>query len=129
MVLRQNLVPLSYTSLPVLSTASTRQTLNLAHVANGTYAGGSFKTSFLIFNISTSPANVTLALTQDNGTPLNVTIPARDGRHIQLPVPWSRRVALPPDRRIRRPVRRRSHHSLQRPDRRILHFHRLQLAG
>ena len=75
MVLRQNLAPLSYTSLPVVPAASTSKTLNLAHVANGTYAGGSFRTSFLIFNISTSPANVILALTQDNGTPLNVTIP------------------------------------------------------
>jgi len=77
MVLRQNLTPLSYTSLPVVSTASTKLTLNLAHVANGVYAGGSFKTSFLIFNISTSPANVTLALTQDAGTPLSVTISGR----------------------------------------------------
>ena len=75
MVLRQNLTPLSYTSLPVVSTTSTKQTLNLAHAANGTYTGGSFKTSFLIFNISASPANVTLALTQDNGTPLSVTVP------------------------------------------------------
>jgi hypothetical protein len=77
MVLRQNLTPLSYTSLPVVSTSSTKQTLNLAHVANGTYAGGSFKTSFLIFNISASLANVTLALTQDNGTPFSVTIQGR----------------------------------------------------
>ena len=77
MVLRQNLTPLSYTSLPVVSTASTKQTLNVAHVANGTYASGSFKTSFLIFNISASPANVVLALTQDNGTPFSVTIPGR----------------------------------------------------
>jgi hypothetical protein len=77
MVLRQNLTPLSYTSLPVVPTSSTKLTLNLAHVANGTFAGGSFKTSFLIFNISTSPANVTLTLTQDNGTPLIVTIPGR----------------------------------------------------
>jgi hypothetical protein len=77
MVLRQNLTPLSYTSLPVVSTSSTKATLNLAHVANGTYASGSFKTSFLIFNISASPANVVLALTQDNGTPLSVTIQGR----------------------------------------------------
>jgi len=77
MVLRQNLTPLSYTSLPVVPTSSTNQTLNLAHVANGVYANGSFKTSFLIFNISASPANVTLALTQDNGNPLSVTISGR----------------------------------------------------
>ncbi len=74
MVLRQNLTPLSYTSLPVVSTSSTKLTLNLPHEANGTYSGGIFKTSYLIFNISSSPANVTLALTQDNGNPLNATI-------------------------------------------------------
>ena len=77
MVLRQNLTPLSYTSLPVVSISSTGQTLNLAHVANGGYAGGSFKTSFLIFNISANPANVTLALTGNDGSPFNVTIPGR----------------------------------------------------
>ena len=77
MVLRQNLTPLSYTSLPVVSTSSTKLTLNLAHEANGTHSDGSFKTSYLIFNISASPANVTLALTQDNGNPLNVAILGR----------------------------------------------------
>ena len=65
----QNASTLSYTSLPVVSTASTKQALNLAQVANG----GGYQTSFLIFNISASPANVTLTLTNDNGDPLSVT--------------------------------------------------------
>ena len=64
LVLRQNGTPLSYTSLPAVPTTSTKTILNLAHVANGAYGGGSYKTSFLIFNLSsTLPANVTLSLT------------------------------------------------------------------
>jgi hypothetical protein len=56
MVLRQNESPLSFTSLPVVPTSSTKRKLNLAQVANGSYGGGSYKNSFLIFNISTTPA-------------------------------------------------------------------------
>jgi hypothetical protein len=75
MVLRQyqHASTLSYTSLPVVPSSSTKQTLNLAQVADG----GGYQTSFLIFNISASPATATLALTDDNGNPLNVTIPGR----------------------------------------------------
>ena len=77
LVLRENASPLSFTSLPAVSTASTRTTLNLAQVANGSYGSGSYKTSFLIFNISAVATNVTLTLTSDNGTPLSVTIPGQ----------------------------------------------------
>ncbi len=73
-VLRQNASPLSYTSLPGVSTASARQTLNLAQVANGSYGSGSYRTSFLIFNLSSSPADVNLNLTDDSGQPLSLTI-------------------------------------------------------
>jgi hypothetical protein len=72
MVLRQfssSTAP-SYTSLPVVPASSTQTTLNLAQVANG----GGYLTSFLIFNISSSPANVSLSLTKSDGSPLNVTI-------------------------------------------------------
>lgn len=65
----------SFTSLPVVPRSSTKSLLNLAHVANGSYGSISFKSSFLIFNISSSAANVTLALTKDDGSPLTVTIP------------------------------------------------------
>lgn len=77
LVLRQyqTSTQLSYTSLPTVPRSSTKLTLNLAHVANGNYGSISFKTSFLIFNISSSPATVALALTQDNGSPFTVTIP------------------------------------------------------
>jgi hypothetical protein len=47
---------------------------DLPQVANGSFAEGMYKTSFLLFNISGSTANVTLALTKDDGTPFPVTI-------------------------------------------------------
>ena len=65
----------SYTSLPAVPRSSTKLTMNLAQVANGSYGSVSFKTSFLIFNISPSPANVALALTKDDGSPFTVSIP------------------------------------------------------
>jgi hypothetical protein len=70
-------MPLSYTSLPVVPTSSTKLTLNLAQVANGSYGGASFKTSFLIFGVSPGTANVTLSLTKDDGSPFSVTMPGR----------------------------------------------------
>jgi hypothetical protein len=73
-VLRQNQTPISYTSLPVVPTSSTTQSLNLAQVANGSYSGGSFKTSFLLFNLASTAADVTLSLTKDDGSPFPVTI-------------------------------------------------------
>jgi PKD repeat protein len=75
-VLRENDSPLSFTSLPVVSTSSSQQTLSLPQVANGVFGNGSYKTSFLIFNISSIPANVHLALSDDLGNPLSMTIPA-----------------------------------------------------
>ena len=73
-VLRQNAAPLSYTSLPEVSTTSNQSTLYLPQVANGSYGSGSYQTSFLIFNISASPANVNLSLTGNDGNPLSLTI-------------------------------------------------------
>jgi hypothetical protein len=63
----------TFTSLPVVPRSSTKMTLNLPQIANGSFGNISFKTSFLIFNISQSVANVTLALTNDNGEPMTVT--------------------------------------------------------
>jgi len=74
MVLRQNAAPLSYTSLSGVSTTSSQQTVKLAQVANGSYGSGSYRTSFLIYNISAAPASVNLKLTDDGGRPLIVSI-------------------------------------------------------
>ncbi len=76
-VLRQNTTPLSYTSLSGISTASTQKIMNLAQVANGSFGSGGYKTSFLIFNISAVPANLTLSLTNDRGRPWKVPITGR----------------------------------------------------
>ncbi len=46
----------------------------LPHVANGMFAGGSFRTTFVVVNNTDSTANAVLSLTKDNGDPLNVTI-------------------------------------------------------
>jgi hypothetical protein len=73
--LRQNDPPLSYTSLPAVSSSSVKKSFSLAQVANGTFDGGSFQTTFLLFNISSTSATVTLSLTKGNGTPFPVNIP------------------------------------------------------
>lgn len=75
MVLRQSSSPFGFTSLPVISRYSTQTNMSLAQVANGSNAGGSFRTSFLLFSTSSKTANVTLELTKDDGTPFQVTIP------------------------------------------------------
>ena len=73
--LYQDPLKLCYTSLPVVSQSSTQLSQKLSQAANGAFAGLSFKNSFLIFNISSSTADVTLALTQNDGSPMTVTIP------------------------------------------------------
>lgn len=77
MVLRQyhNPSKTSFTSLPVVPRSSGKASFNFPQVATGAYGGIGNRTSFLIFNISAAPADVNLALTQDNGSPLTVTIP------------------------------------------------------
>jgi hypothetical protein len=61
---------LSYTSCPVVSATSTQKTFNLAQVVNGK----SFKTTFMLFNISSSTATVNLTLADTTGSPLPVTL-------------------------------------------------------
>jgi hypothetical protein len=77
LTLRQISTPLTYTSTPVVPTASTQKTFNLAQVVNGTSADTGYKTAFMLFNFSTSSANITLALAKDTGTPFSVVIPGQ----------------------------------------------------
>jgi hypothetical protein len=72
LVLRQysSSTALSFTTLPAFPTSSTETTLHLAQVGDG----GGYQTSFLIFNISSSPANVTINLKNDGGNAMNVTM-------------------------------------------------------
>ena len=46
-------------------------------MANGSFADGKFKTSFLLFNVSSNSASAVLSLTKDDGTPFPVTIEGR----------------------------------------------------
>ncbi|MGA2262565.1 MAG: carboxypeptidase-like regulatory domain-containing protein [Acidobacteriota bacterium] len=71
LVMRMNGSPLSFTSLPVVPTSSTKTALLLPLVWDGFYSAGIYKTAFLIFNISSTTANVTLNLT------IPVTIPGQ----------------------------------------------------
>jgi hypothetical protein len=74
MGLRQTAAPLSYTTLPVTSTDSAVSTLTLAHVADGLFAGGIYRTSILVCNVTAAPARIALAFTDDNGKPLSLTL-------------------------------------------------------
>jgi hypothetical protein len=77
MTLRQISSPLTYTSCPVVSTALTQKTFNLAQVVNGTSSGVGYKTAFMLFNFSSGAAGATLTLTKDDGTPFPVIIPGQ----------------------------------------------------
>jgi hypothetical protein len=47
----------------------------LPQVANGSYTGGSFRTTFMVFNPNDASARASIRLTDDNGAPLFVRIP------------------------------------------------------
>jgi hypothetical protein len=74
LALRQTSMPLSYTSLPVVHGGSVRRSQVLPHIANGSFGGGSFRTSFLILNPNPIPADITLSLTKSDGTPLSTIL-------------------------------------------------------
>jgi hypothetical protein len=98
LVLRQNQTPLSFTSLPVVTPSPPRLTQNLAQVVNGSFGGGSYRTSFLLFNLTSRTANAVLALTKDDSTPLVVTIPGRGtDSTFQVAVPGNGSVFLQTD--------------------------------
>ncbi len=77
LTLRQNGAPLSYTSLPVLYWGTISPYPFLPHVANGSFGGGSFRTSFLLMNPGDMPASVTMSLTKSDGSPLELTLPGK----------------------------------------------------
>jgi hypothetical protein len=98
-VLRQYQTSLTtcFTSLPVVPRSSGKTSLNLAHVASGSYGSISFRTSFLVFNLSSNSADITLALTDDNGSPLSVNIP---GSGAGTGVGPNRRFTLEPNQSV-----------------------------
>ncbi len=62
-------------SLPVVGRSAGKTSLSLPQAVNGDFGSGRFTTSFQIFNLSSGPANVTVTLTRDDGSPLAVTVP------------------------------------------------------
>jgi hypothetical protein len=65
---------LLFTSFFFVSGAYAQNTYYLPQIENGTYGGGSAKTTFVVFNNTGTPATATLNLTDDNGNPFVVTI-------------------------------------------------------
>jgi hypothetical protein len=95
MTLRQNSPStITYTSIPVVSTASSQKTFNLAHIADGVI-GTPYKTTFILLNFSSSAATASIAPTKDDGSALaltmtdgsttagNITIPAQGSKFLQ----------------------------------------------
>jgi hypothetical protein len=95
LTLRQNSPStVSYTSIPAVPTASTQKTFNMAHIADGVI-GTPYKTTFILFNFSSSAATVSIAATKDDGSALtlamtdgsttasNITIPAQGSKFLQ----------------------------------------------
>jgi Beta-propeller repeat len=57
----------------------------LPQVANGSYAGGRFRTTFVIFNPNEAAARASIRLTDDNGGPMAVRVPEfGTGEHFNL---------------------------------------------
>ncbi|MFB3902842.1 MAG: hypothetical protein ACE15E_05260 [Acidobacteriota bacterium] len=74
-VLRQIASPLSNTTLPVVDKSSTKTEFNLPQIANGgDLAGINIRTTFIVFNISAAPANVTITVRKPAGVEFPVTV-------------------------------------------------------
>ena len=74
--LRQNGSPLSNTTLPVVAKTGSIRSFNLPQVANGLDQSGlRMRTTFILFNISATTADITVTLLKQNGSAFPVTIP------------------------------------------------------
>jgi hypothetical protein len=72
---RQNSAAPSYTLLDAVPQTSYGLNFNLPQIADGPSGGGFLQTTFLLYNLSATPAMVTLSLAQDSGAPWAVNIP------------------------------------------------------
>ena len=68
------LVALLFTSFFLVSGAYAQNKYYLPQIENGTYPGGSTRTTFVLFNNTGTSATATLNLTDDNANPIVVTI-------------------------------------------------------
>lgn len=67
------MILLSY--LCLASTLYGQQQFYLPQIANGQFSGGSIRTTFVLFNTTSSTVTVVITLTRDDGGPFQVTIP------------------------------------------------------
>jgi len=82
-VLRQN--GLSSTTLPVVNKASSNTDFNLPQIANGGDAAGvNIRTTFIVFNISSTAANVQIDVRKPDSTAFPVTVQGLDSPSLSL---------------------------------------------
>ena len=87
-VLRQNGSPLSNTTLPVVDKTSTNTDFNLPQIANGgDLAGTNIRTTFIVFNISSSTANVTINVRKPDSSSFPVTVQDIDPPSLSMAQP------------------------------------------
>jgi hypothetical protein len=72
---RQNAAALSYTLLEAVPQTALGLNFYLPQVADGPSGTATIQTTFLLYNLSASPASVTLMLSQSSGAPWMVNIP------------------------------------------------------
>ncbi len=83
--LRQNLQPLSFTTLPVITDDSAETEILLPQIANGANA---IKTTFVLYSLSSAPTTVDLRLTDDDGNPYPVRFEGgAEGHQIFFQIP------------------------------------------
>jgi len=84
--LRQNAPSfLTYTSLPVVPTTSNQMTFNLAQVADGTFGGAAFRTTFMLFNYSSLTARASFATSKKDGSTDPLSLAFTEGTTTDTP--------------------------------------------
>src|SRR5512136_432449 len=74
--MRRRLVPLLVFACLCLVSAAQAEDYYIPQVANGSFANGSFRTTFVLFNVNDVTTQVEIHLVQGpNGDSFNVTIP------------------------------------------------------
>ena len=75
---RRNAAAPFYSLVPAAPALSRRLRFLLPQVSDGVGPASTLQTTFLLTNLSTKPASVSLSLTQADGSPFTVTIPGLD---------------------------------------------------
>ncbi len=75
---RRNSAAPAWSIVPAVPALARRIRFFLPQILDGPATAATLQTTFLLTNLSTKPANVTLSLTQSDGTPLVLSIPGLD---------------------------------------------------